>query len=272
MMKVKDRVDDIKRRIARRRKERNPMNGIQSRNGYYPLPKDEERFGEAPFLDYEHSSKSDQPLFRKDILMLQILLAVSLFLVVGILFKDASPRWEKARSFINEAMENEFQFATILNWYEEQFGQPVALLPTPEEVQQIEQRQTQYVNRTEDEAEPVYAVPAAGRVLEPFSKDGQGIMVETGRDSSIEAINEGVVVYAGVKDDIGKTVIIQHSDGTETWYGSLESINVKLYDFVKSRTQLGKVTNTKDGQAGTFYFAYKKGDTFIDPKQVINFD
>lgn len=274
-MKVGNQVDDVKRRIAKRKKERSSFGGtptVAKRNFEpQPLPKDEERYGEAPFTDYEHGSepslKPRHPIFRGDLFMLQVLLAASLFLIVGILYRDSSPRWEQARSFVSNTMEKEFQFATVLNWYEKQFGQPLALLPNTDKKQ--EPAESTPVDKTD---EHVYAVPAAGRVLEPFTKERQGIMVETGRDSFVEAIDDGIVIDVGVKDDIGKTVVVQHSDGSETWYGNLNSINVKLYDFVKSRTQLGQVTNTEDGQSGTFYFAIKEGDVFIDPIQVINFD
>lgn len=267
-MKVRNQIDDVKRRIAKRKKERSSIGESPSgaRRHAYPLPTDEERYGEAPFIDYEPGSDSKHPIFRAEFIFLQLLLAISLFLIVGIVFKDASPRFEKARSFISETMEKEFQFATVLDWYENQFGQPIALLPEANKPEGMDQ--TNQVDNTEH----VYAVPAAGRVLEPFSKDRQGIMIETGRDSFIEAIDDGVVIDVGVKEDIGKTVVIQHPDGSETWYGNLNSINVKLYDFVKSRTQLGQVTNTDDGQSGTFYFAFKEGDVFIDPSEVISFD
>lgn len=274
MFKVRDRVEDVKKRIARRRKERSSIGKESSKKSYHSLVRDEERYGEMPFMDYDFTSKSNEPLFRKEWLMLQVLLAVCLFLIVGILFKDSSPRWDSARAFINQSMEKEFQFAAVLDWYEDQFGQPVALLPTTDKANNLELKETEYAGTgSQDEsASPIYAVPAAGRVLEPFTKDSQGIIVETGRDSSVEAINDGYVIEVGVKNDIGKTIIIQHSDGSETWYGNLDSINVKLYDFVESRTELGKVTNTEDGQAGTFYFAFKQGDNFIDPNQVISFE
>ncbi|HHW39382.1 MAG TPA: M23 family metallopeptidase [Bacillales bacterium] len=265
---MRNRVDDVKRRIAKRKKERSSIgeSPTVSRRNAYSLLKDEERYGEAPFYDYEPGSNSKHPIFRSEFIILQVLLAVCLFLIVGILFKDSSPRWEKARTFVSQTMEKEFQFAAVMNWYENQFGRSVALLPEMNKGQIPNQ-----IDQSED-IQHVYAVPAAGRVLEPFSKDRQGIMVETGRDSFVESIDDGFIIDVGVKEDIGKTVVIQHADGSETWYGNLNSINVKLYEFVKSRTQLGQVTNTEDGQAGTFYFAIKEGDSFIDPIQVINFD
>ena len=47
-------------------------------------------------------------------------------------------------------------------------------------------------------------------------------------DSVVEAMSEGIVRYVGKRDDTGNTVIIQHADGTETWYGHIlvQKINV----------------------------------------------
>jgi stage IV sporulation protein FA len=98
------------------------------------------------------------------------------------------------------------------------------------------------------------------------------VTVQTGVDSVVEAMSEGIVRYVGKRDDIGNTIIIQHADGTETWYGQLKKINVSMYDFVNKGKEVGIVENSKKGDAGTFYFAIKKGDKFVDPSQVIQFE
>ncbi|MFP3442258.1 M23 family metallopeptidase, partial [Pantoea sp. SIMBA_133] len=67
----------------------------------------------------------------------------------------------------------------------------------------------------------------------------------------------------------GQTVVLQHTDGSESWYGMLDSIDVSLYDFVQTKDQLGSVSNSEDGKSGTFYFAIKKNEAFIDPLQVV---
>jgi stage IV sporulation protein FA len=45
-----------------------------------------------------------------------------------------------------------------------------------------------------------------------------------------------------------------------------------MYDFVNKGKEVGIVENSKKGDAGTFYFAIKKGDKFVDPSQVIQFE
>jgi stage IV sporulation protein FA len=99
------------------------------------------------------------------------------------------------------------------------------------------------------------------------------VMIETTSNAKVEAMNEGIVTFAGTKEKLGKTVIIQHADGSESWYGNLGAISVKLYDFVETGKQVGTAMASADDQTkGVFYFAIKQGDHFIDPIQVISFE
>jgi stage IV sporulation protein FA len=158
-------------------------------------------------------------------------------------------------------MDKEFQFAMVTNWYEEKFGKPLALFPIKEDKKSNEK----YVKEQ-------YDVPASGRILENFAKNGQGVMIETGKGTKVEAINEGIITFAGVKEGIGKTVIIQHSDQTESWYGNLNEINVNLYEYIEKGKAVGTVSSSENKSKGSYYFAIKKGDDFIDPIQVIRFE
>jgi len=258
-----NRADEIRKRIARRKRDRNHNTVVKPSSSF--LAGDEEKHGYERFPSYEGgSNESGHPLFNKEVFMLKILTSACLVLIVAILFKNGSSQFEPARDFVNKTMENEFQFAAITAWYEDQFGSPLALLPSNDKSNGEQQEGT---NHTE------YAVPAVGgKVLEGFEVDGQGIMVETGSKSVVEAMNDGVVTFAGNKGDLGKTVIIQHGDGSETWYGNLQSIVVPLYEHVDKGEEIGKVTESEDKEKGMFYFAIKQGETFIDPIQVIKFE
>jgi stage IV sporulation protein FA len=261
------RADEIKRRIAKRKRERLPSNlPGKKREPSSFLIKDEEKYGYDNFSSFEGggSGENGHPLFQKEVFMFKILLSVCLVLIVAILFKNGSSNLDPARNFVSKAMENDFQFAAISTWYEEQFGNPLAFFPTSDG------KETETAD-AEVATPPEYAVPAIGTVTESFQDNGQGVMVETGSNSSVEAMNSGTVTFAGTRDNLGKTVIIQHADGSQTWYGNLESIKVPLYTYIKTGDEVGKVTDTEN-EKGMFYFAIKQGETFIDPIQVIKFD
>lgn len=262
---VRSRSDDIRRRIAKRRKEKERISNNSRPERLLALPSEDEQNIFNPIISYEGRSPEEEihPLFRKEVFLFKILASAVLFLVVAILFRNHNATLDSARNVVKQTMETEFQFAAVSNWYEEKFGKPLALLPfTPSQ------------QATNVSSKPQYAVPASGRILENFQKNGQGIMVETSKGTKVEAMNGGIVQFAGVKEDLGKTVIIQHSDQTESWYGNLESINVKLYEYIDKGKEVGTVSPSTDKakSKGEFYFAIKKGDHFIDPIQVIRFE
>lgn len=264
-----NRADEIRKRLQARRKEIN--NKVHSRERSSPQvfhshdeARDEPMFYISQHDDYEPEERNNR-LFKMEIFLLQITAAICLFLVMAILFKSHTPQFESARQFVKNAYEQEFQFAMVSHWYEEQFGRPLALLPT-------NNQPAMPVIQDDREATPVYAVPASGRVTESFEQNGKGVLVETLLDSHVEAVQGGVVRFIGDYSDLGKTIIIQHYDGGESYYGKLDSIDVKLYDHVQSGHHIGKVSQIEGTNMGTYYFALKQGESYIDPIQVISFD
>ncbi|MDR7001491.1 stage IV sporulation protein FA [Neobacillus niacini] len=255
--------DEIRKRINKRKKDP----GMQEKNPDRQLawPGDEEKYGFNNVSSYGGGpDDGGHPLFRMEVFIFKILASACLFLVVAILFRNQTATFDHARNLVRTTMDKEFEFAVVSQWYEEKFGKPLALLPFNESKKE---------KQTETEtAEKPFDMPATGKVLENFQKNGQGIMIETANGASVQAMNGGNVTFASVKEGLGKTVIIQHSDGTETWYGNLADIKVKLYDYVEKRKVVGTVSSSEENSKGKYYFAIKKGDDFIDPVKVIRFD
>ncbi|MFJ8529787.1 peptidoglycan DD-metalloendopeptidase family protein [Bacillus sp. NPDC094106] len=243
------RVEEIRKRIAKRKEEQEKLEEEQYFSG--------ENFdGETIFI--EEGEKEIHPLFRKEVFLFKVLLSAILVLSVAILFKNAPAPLNGARTAVTKVMQEEFQFAAVSKWYEDQFGKPLVFLSTSKKKQGVEQKD--------------YAVPASGKVMQGFQKNGQGVFVQTAADATVESVNEGVVIFAGKKDGLGNTVEIQHADGTESWYGNLNETSVKLYDYVSKKQKVGTVGSDTDHKNGKFYFAIKKNEKFIDPIQVISFD
>lgn len=72
---------------------------------------------------------------------------------------------------------------------------------------------------------------------------------------------EGIVIFIGDKEDLGKTIIISGIDGIEYWYSNIENISVNLYDNVKENEIIGStidnhliITLMKDNE----YLEYEK--------------
>jgi stage IV sporulation protein FA len=245
---MKNRADEIRKRYQMKV-------GQKSSDSNYP-------YVSTPNRNPYSSEKMGSERSISSGFLMRILGAICLFLLVGVLFKSQASELDGVRNFVKQTFENEFQFTQVSAWYEEQFGKPLALLPAIDDPKEADEN----IN-----VKAVYALPAT--VTQSFEDNGKGILLETGSNSDVVAVNAGQVTYIGEKENLGKTIIIQHSDGSETWYGMLESINkdVKIYDVVEKGASIGKVSKSEEN-TGQFYFAVKKDDSFIDPLQVVNFD
>lgn len=260
---VRSTPEEIRRRIAKRKKDKGMSEKSSERQ--IAWPGEEEKYGFSPTSTSVNGGGEDgHPLFKKEVFLFKILASVLLFLAVAILFRNHSAPFEPARDIVMKTMDNDFKFATVSKWYEDKFGKPLALLPFSETKK--EPNKTVVQNG--------YSVPVSGKILENFKKNGQGIMIETGKSATVKAVKEGFILFAGVKEGLGKTVIIQHSDKTESWYGNLATINVNLYEYIEKEKVVGTVSDStgEDKTKGKYYFAIKKGNDFIDPIQVIRFE
>lgn len=258
------RADEVRKRIAKRKREKGFSNDKEVSKQTSLFLGDEEKYGVYSPPTYEAGPGNDKgghPLFSTEVFIFKLLLSAVIVLIAAIAFKNGAPIFNEVRSAITYSLEEEFQFAAVSKWYEEQFGEPLALFEPKAE----ESENSQNANGSDQ-----LAAPASGKVLESFEDNGQGIMVETDLPS-VEAMNEGIIIEAGEKADTGLTIVLQHADGTKSWYGNLDKIDVALYDFVEKGKELGKI-KLSENQKGTYYFAIKKGDDFIDPNQVIQFE
>lgn len=257
-----NRVEKIRRKIEERRKKFDSTKARKNQRSqpqYYPSHQESRDEPDYYLPSLREIDQSEEKFFRKDILILQLLAAISIFLIIGILFKTESPQFEDARQFVSTSFEEEFQFATVAHWYEGQFGRPLALLPT-----------TTNLALEDLNSDLAYAVPATGRIAKSFSEDGKGVIVETIANTNIEVAKSGMVRFVAEEENLGKTVIVAHYDGGESWYAMLDHVDVKLYDHVEAGSKIGTVSLKEN--KGVYYFALKEGETFINPIEVISFE
>ncbi|KAB7708623.1 peptidoglycan DD-metalloendopeptidase family protein [Bacillus aerolatus] len=195
------------------------------------------------------------PLFSWERFLFKWLAAAALVLATAIMFQHPSPIFEEGQGWMKKTMENEFPFSKAAEWYENTLGEPLPFT--------VEDWAPKEENREEA---PGFALPAAGRILEDFQTNGQGILIETGPTEEVKAIKEGTVIFTGTKEGLGKTIILQHADNSESWYGHLASSSVQSYERVKAGSTLAKA------EASQFYLAIKRDGVFIDPNQAVQFE
>lgn len=275
---MNERVWKLKKELEARRKKRQQRKmthhtAQKIRDDGRPvwhLGHDEER--EGALYSYEPGSAAPfqksktKPFFNKDTFIMQLLASVCFFLVVGVLMQTSSQALDGARQFVRHSFQQEFQFDRVAVWYEDLFGRPLALVPF--------QMDTVAPGDMEDLNEQ-YALPASGTIRESFQQNGRGIFVETAAEEAVEAVQSGIVRHVGQdeENEWGQVVVISHYDGSESWYGMLDNINVSLYDHIDGGDTLAHVSSPEGRtDVGIYYFALKEGDAFVDPADAISLD
>ena len=98
---------------------------------------------------------------------------------------------------------------------------------------------------------------------ESITKYKEGAKLEVTNNYLVPIIKEGMVIFVGEKEDYGNVVVIEDMDGTDIWYGNMDTISVKLYDYVEKNTYLGTVKNNN------LYLVYQKDGVFLNYKEYL---
>jgi len=246
-MKINGRVEEVRKRIADRRKK----------NDYSTSA----TWGKEDGNRWDHHDEEiKHELFPiRNGFILRCLISIVLVIVVAVIHSLPNEEFKSARGWIGQAVDKDFQFAKVANWFSTNTGNLYSFLPFD-------------LNKPNDTVEQVTAIPVSGRLLESFKKNGKGIIVETVLDKNVEAIDAGVVIFVGEDLTHGKTVIVQQADGMDVWYGELQEIYVTLYEHVQKGQALGQVTPSEDGSQGEYYLAIEQDKQFIDPTKVITLE
>ena len=76
-------------------------------------------------------------------------------------------------------------------------------------------------------------------------------------------MKDGIVVFIGEKENYGNTIVVEQTDGIDVFYGNIDNVNVKLYDYVESGTLLGQAKNNN------IFLVFQKEGNNLDYKQYI---
>ena len=158
------------------------------------------------------------------------------------LFTVASQNDNKIKNTIyNKVYNNSFSFAYFKNIYNKYIGNIIPF-------QNIFKEKKVFLETLE---------------YESLSKYNNGVKLTLSSNYAIPIIKEGIVIFIGDKENIGKTVIIQGTDGVDIWYGNLQNTNFKLYDYVEDNMIIGEA---KDN---TLYMIFQKDGVELDYKEFL---
>ncbi|MEG0021565.1 MAG: M23 family metallopeptidase [Bacilli bacterium] len=90
-----------------------------------------------------------------------------------------------------------------------------------------------------------------------------GVKLNVKENYLVPAATSGLVVFIGEKENYGNTIIIQQVDGIDLMYGNLNTISVKLYDYIEKGKTIGDTLSTN------LYLVYKKEGKILNYEEYI---
>ena len=97
--------------------------------------------------------------------------------------------------------------------------------------------------------------------------DGIDIMAKFG--APIKPAREGMVLFTGWRDGLGKTVVIQHFDGYATVYGHCSAIKTERGEWVTKDDVIGTIGSTGRSTGPHLHFIIMRHGLIIDPIKLI---
>lgn len=85
----------------------------------------------------------------------------------------------------------------------------------------------------------------------------------------IHATGNGVVIFAGWKPAYGRTVVIRHAGGVETWYAHLSKIRVKAHEKVWRNQQIADMGNSGLSTGSHLHYEVRLGGRAVNPIKFI---
>jgi len=97
-----------------------------------------------------------------------------------------------------------------------------------------------------------------------------GIDIATKNQNDVRVPIAGRVVYSGISDDLGKTIIVSHPGGFVTVYGHNDTIMVNSGDVLQGNQIISRVGETGKSQGPHLHFEIWKNNQILDPQEIIS--
>jgi murein DD-endopeptidase MepM/ murein hydrolase activator NlpD len=97
----------------------------------------------------------------------------------------------------------------------------------------------------------------------------QGIDIAAAAGTPFRAASDGTVVFAGMMNGYGNTVIVDHGGGSRTLYGHAAQVLVKAGDVVKAEQSLGLIGSTGRSTGPHLHFETAVGGQSLDPTALL---
>lgn len=183
-------------------------------------------------------SKKDNNYVSK--IFTKVLISI-IFFLVSMIFINYS---DSNRNLFNKYFfEQNFNFNYFTNLYNKYFGE---ILPPQEDV---------------NDDKMVFNETMSYKNIDPYL---DGFSLEVSQNELVPILQSGLIVFVGVKEGYGNTIIIQGIDGVDIWYSNVNLNGYTLYDYVEKGKVLGEATDSH------INLVFNKNGTFLGYEEYIN--
>jgi murein DD-endopeptidase MepM/ murein hydrolase activator NlpD len=151
--------------------------------------------------------------------------------------------------------------------------------PTKEEASPTDEAETKHARELKTTikatARTKFLVPVSGEIASGFGyrqhpmggerQFHRGIDIAAPYGRSVRATADGIVTFASRKWGLGKTVVIQHSDGWSSVYGHLSRILVSAGEKVEAGETIGNIGSTGISTGPHLHFELHKQGRAVNP-------
>ena len=164
------------------------------------------------------------------------LITIIITLILLIIMKSSN---SFKTNFYKYVYDTNFSFTKISNLYNKYFGS-ILEIPTIKE-------QTVFNEKLNYKSKEKYF---------------DGVKLYIDKNYLVNSLESGIVVFIGNKENYGNVVIIEQVNGIDVWYGNINNVSVKMYDYVSIGTYIGEANDY-------FYLVYKKDGKYLNYEDYI---
>jgi murein DD-endopeptidase MepM/ murein hydrolase activator NlpD len=114
-----------------------------------------------------------------------------------------------------------------------------------------------------------FSWPTLGHLSQAYWSGHQAIDIASLSGTPVTAAADGTVVLVDQDVEYGNHVLLDHSDGYETFYAHLQSASVTVGEAVKEQQQIGTIGNTGQSTGPHLHFEIRKDGVPLDPFEVV---
>ncbi len=118
-------------------------------------------------------------------------------------------------------------------------------------------------------AEPSYVWPLRGEIVARFMQSGSGVDIRARTGETVVAAKSGRVNVFEKTPEYGKVIVLEHEDGSATYYGRLGEILVTHGTWVRQGEAIATAGPSGGANGAKLQFRVMENDQFVDPLSVL---